>query len=64
MAEMAVSHLAATSNKLDQMSTRYYCKGQCLGSSHMVIVHLVLQPPLCGIGCRHDIRNASSLEIF
>ena len=30
---------------------RYYCRCQCLCWSHMVIVRLVLQPPLCGIGC-------------
>jgi len=28
------------------VSIRYYCSCQCLGSSHMVIVRLVLQPPL------------------
>ena len=30
---------------------RYYYRCQCLGSSHMVIVRLVLQPPICGISC-------------
>ena len=31
---------------------RYYCRCQCLGSSHTVIVRLVLQPLFCGIGWR------------
>ena len=30
---------------------RYYCSCLCLTSSDMVIVLLVLQPSLCGIGC-------------
>jgi len=34
---------------------RYYCRCQCLGSSHMLIVRFVWQPPLCGIGCRHPV---------
>ena len=27
---------------------RYYCRCQCLGSSHMVILRLELHPSLCG----------------
>lgn len=43
---------------------RYYCRCQCLGSSHMVIVRLVLQPPLCGIGCRQILEMRRLLEIL
>ena len=35
---------------------RYYCRCQCFGSSHMVIVPLMLQPPFRGIGCRHILE--------
>jgi len=35
---------------------RYYCRCLCLCSSHMVIVCLMLQPPLCGIGCRQILE--------
>jgi len=48
-------------------TVRYYCRCQCLGSSHMVIVHLVLQPPLCGIGCRQMFemrRLFNMLNVF
>ena len=43
---------------------RYYCRCQCLSSSHMVIVRLVLQPPLCGIGCRQILEMRCLLEIL
>ena len=36
----------------------------CLGSSHMVIVRLVLQPPTLWNRLPANIRNASSLENF
>ena len=39
-----------------RMSPQYYCKSLCLGLSHMVIVPLVLQPPLCGISCRQILE--------
>ena len=35
---------------------RYYCRCQCLYSSHMVIVRLVLQPPFCEIGCKQILE--------
>ena len=31
---------------------KYYCRCQCLSSSHVVIVRLLLHPPLCRIGCQ------------
>ena len=34
----------------------YYCRCQCLGSSHMVIARLVQEVPLCGIGCRQILE--------
>ena len=43
---------------------RYYCRCQCFGSSHMVIVRLVMQPPLCGIGCRQILEMPHLLEIL
>jgi len=43
---------------------RYYCRCQCLGSSHMVIVHLVLQPSLCGIDCRQILEMPRLLKIL
>ena len=43
---------------------RYYYKSQCLGSSHKVIVRLVLQPPLCGIGCRQILEMRRLLKIL
>ena len=42
----------------------YYCSCQCLGSSHMVIVRLVLQPPLCGISCRQMLEMRRPLKCF
>ena len=35
-----------------------------LGSSHMVIFRLVLEPPLCGIGCRQILEMRHLLEIL
>ena len=43
---------------------RYYCRCQCLGSSHMVIVRLVLQPPLCGIGSRQILEMRRLLKML
>ena len=43
---------------------RYYYRCQCLGSSHMVVVRLVLQPPLCGISCRQILEMRRLLEIL
>ena len=43
---------------------RYYCRCQCLGSSHMVIVRLVLQPPLCAIGCQQILEMRCLLKIL
>ena len=43
---------------------RYYRRCQCLGSSHMVIVHLVLQPPLCEIGCPQILVMRHLLNFF
>jgi len=44
---------------------RCYCSCQCLvGSSDMVIVRLVLQPPLCGIGCRKILKMRRLLKIL
>ena len=43
---------------------RYYCRCQCLDSSHMVIVRLVLQPPLCGIGCRQILEMRRLLKLL
>jgi len=43
---------------------RYYCRCKCLGSSHMVIVCLVLQPPICGISCRQILEIRRLLEIL
>ena len=43
---------------------RYYFRCQCLGSSHMVIVRLVLQPPLCGISCRQILEIRRLLNIL
>ena len=40
---------------------RYYCMCQCLGSSHMVSVHLMLQPPTLWNRLPANIRNASYL---
>ena len=42
----------------------YYCRCQCLGSSHIVIVHLVLQPPVCGIGCRQVLEMRRLLKFL
>ena len=41
---------------------RYYCRCQCLGSSHMEILPLVLQPPTLWNTLPANIRNVSSLE--
>ena len=41
---------------------RYYCWCQCLSSSHMVIVYLVLQPPLCEIGCQQILEMRPLLK--
>ena len=41
---------------------RYYCMCQCLVSSHMVIVHLVLQPQRCGISCRQILEMRRLLK--
>ena len=43
---------------------RYCCRCQYLGSSHMVIVRLVLQPPLCGISCRQILEMCRLVEIL
>jgi len=43
---------------------RYYCRCQYLGSSHMVIVRLVLQPTICGISCRQILEMRCLLEIL
>jgi len=42
---------------------RYYCRCQCLGSNHMVIVHLILQPPLCWIDCLQILEMCRLLKI-
>ena len=42
---------------------KYYCRCPCLGSRHMVIVRLVLQPTLCGIGCRQILEMRCLLKI-
>jgi len=43
---------------------RFYCRCQCLSSSHMVIVHLLLQLPLCGINCQQILEMHRFLKIF
>jgi len=43
---------------------RYYCRCQCLGLSHMVIVRLMLHPPLSGIGCRQILEMRHLLKIL
>ena len=43
---------------------RYYCRCQCLGSGHIVIVRLVLQAPILWNKLPANIRNASSLGNF
>ena len=35
---------------------RYYCRCLCLSSTRLPIVGLVLQPPLCGIGCQQILE--------
>jgi len=42
----------------------HYCRCQCLGSSHLVIVYLVLQPPLWGIGCQQILEMRRLLKIL
>ena len=37
---------------------------ECLDSSHMVIVHLVLQPPNCRIGSRQILEMFRLLKIL
>ena len=43
---------------------RYYCRCQCISSSHMVIVRIVLQPPTLWNKLSANIRNVSSREYF
>jgi len=43
---------------------RDYCRCQCLGSSHMVIVPLELQPPLWEIRCRQILEMHHLLKIL
>ena len=43
---------------------RYYCRCLCLGTSHMVIVHFVLQPPLRGLGSRQILEMRRLLKIL
>ena len=59
-----VSHYNGSYHENSGHPVRYYCRCQCLGSSHMVIVHLVLQPPLCGISCRQTLEMRRLLEIL
>jgi len=40
----------------------YYCR--FLGWSHMLIVRLVLEPPLCRIGCQHILEMRHLLKIL
>jgi len=48
-----------SSRKLSHL-VRYYCRCQCLGSNHMVIVRLLLQSPLRGI-CGRQILEMCRL---
>jgi len=45
-------------------NSRYYWRYLCFGLSHMVIVLLVSQPPLCGTELPVDIRTMLSLKTF
>jgi len=62
--------LLITFKSINDMAAEYLCelasirKCQCLGSSYMVIVSLVLQPQLCGIGCGIGCEMRRLLEIL
>jgi len=62
--DMGPEYLCELVSKRKSSSVRYYCRCQCLRSSHMVNVLLVLQPPLCGIGCQHIFEMCHLLKIL